>query len=61
MLQRGLFCAAAVIMVAAIGAAVVQLAILILGFSSPVSITVITVVGILLLNSLRRRLRGLHR
>jgi len=36
---------------------VLQLAVLILGISSPVAITVITLVGLVGLNSLRRRLR----
>ena len=58
MLQRGLFCAAAAVMVCAIGAALVQLAVLILGFSSPVAITVIILVAVVLLNSLRRRRRA---
>jgi len=58
MLQRGLFCAAAVVMACAIGAALVQLAILILGFSSPIAITAVTLAGLVLLNSLRRRLRA---
>lgn len=58
MLQRGLFCAAAAVMVCAIGAALVQLAVMILGFSSPVSITVITLVAVVALNSLRRRIRA---
>jgi hypothetical protein len=58
MLQRGLFCAAAAVMVCAIGVAVLQLAVLILGMSSPVAITVITLVAIVLLNSLRRRIRA---
>ena len=61
MLQRGLFCAAAAVMVCAIGAALVQLAVLILGFSSPVAITVITLVAVILLNWLRRRLRATAR
>ncbi len=61
MLQRGLFCAAAAVMVCAIGAALVQLAVLILGFSSPVAIIVITLVAVVLLNSLRRRLRAIAR
>jgi hypothetical protein len=56
MLQRGLFGAAAAVMVCAIGAAVLQLAVLILGMSSPVAITVITLVALVLLNSLRRRI-----
>lgn len=58
MLQRGFFCAAAVVMACAIGAALLQLAILILGFSSPIAITVVTLAGLVLLNSLRRRLRA---
>ena len=52
MLQRGLFCAAAGVMVCAIGAAVLQSAVLILGMSSPVAITVITLVALVGLNSL---------
>jgi hypothetical protein len=55
MFQRGLFCAAAAVMICAIGAALLQLAVLILSFSSPVAITVITVVALVLLNSARRR------
>jgi membrane protein implicated in regulation of membrane protease activity len=58
MLQRGLFCAAAAVVVCAIGAAALQLAVLILGVSSPVAITVITLVAVVLLNSLRRRIRA---
>ena len=58
MLQRGLFCAAATVIVCAIGAALLQFAVMILSFSSPVAITVITLVGVVLLNSLRRRIRG---
>jgi hypothetical protein len=58
MLQRGLFCAAAAVMVCAIGAALLQLAVLILSFSSPVAITVITLAAVVVLNSLRRRTRA---
>jgi membrane protein implicated in regulation of membrane protease activity len=61
MLQRGLFCGAAAVMVCAIGAAVFQLAVMILGMSSPVAITLITLVAVVLLNSLRRRLRAASR
>jgi hypothetical protein len=61
MVQRGLFCAAAAVMVCAIGAAVLQLAVLILGMSSPVAITLITLVVLVGLNSLRRRLRATAR
>ena len=58
MLQRGLFCAAAAVMICAIGAALLQFALVILSFSSPVAITVITLVALVLLNSLRRRIRA---
>jgi membrane protein implicated in regulation of membrane protease activity len=61
MLQRGLFGVAAAVMICAIGAAMVQLAVLILGMSSPVAITVITLVALVLINSLRRRLRATSR
>jgi membrane protein implicated in regulation of membrane protease activity len=59
MLQRGLACAAATVMISAIGMALFQVAVLILAFSSPVAITVITLVAIVLLNSLRRRIRAM--
>jgi hypothetical protein len=55
MLQRGFFCAAAAVMICAIGAALLQLAVLILGLSSPLAITLAAVI---VLNSLRRRLRA---
>ena len=58
MLQRGLAYAAAAVMIGAICAALFQLAVLILSFSSPVAITVITLVTLILLNSLRRRMRA---
>jgi hypothetical protein len=61
MLQRGLACAAATVMISAIGMALFQVAVLILGFSSPVVVTVITLVTIVLLNSLRQRIRARHR
>jgi Flp pilus assembly protein TadB len=61
MLQRGLFCAAAAIMVCAIGAVLLQLAVLILNLPSGVAITVITLVAVVLLNSLRRRIRATSR
>jgi hypothetical protein len=44
-------------MISAIGLALFQVAVLILGFSSPVVITVMTLTAIVLLNSLRRRIR----
>ncbi|HUB22913.1 MAG TPA: hypothetical protein VMA97_10965 [Streptosporangiaceae bacterium] len=58
MLQRGFFCVAAAVMICAIGAALLQLAVLILGLSSPLAITAITLVAVIVLNSLRRRLRA---
>jgi len=58
MLQRGLFCAAAAVMVCAIGAALLQLAVMILSFSSPVAITLITLGAVVLLMPLRRRIRA---
>ena len=58
MLQRGLFCAAAAVMVCAIGAALLQLAILIFNVSSPLAITAIILVCLVLLHSLRRRIRA---
>ncbi|HYB18866.1 MAG TPA: hypothetical protein VEF71_25835 [Streptosporangiaceae bacterium] len=61
MLQRGLACAAATVMIGAICMALFQLAVLILGFSSPVAVTVITLVAAVLLNSLRRRIRTMTR
>jgi hypothetical protein len=61
MVQRGLFCVAAAVMVCAIGAAVLQLAVLILGMPSSVVITVITLVAVVLLNALRRRIRAIAR
>jgi membrane protein implicated in regulation of membrane protease activity len=61
MLQRGLACAAATVMISAIGMTMFQVAVLILGFSSPVAVTVITLVAIVVLNSLRRRIRAMTR
>jgi hypothetical protein len=61
MLQRGLSCAAAAVMICAIGAALLQLAVMILSFSSPVAITVIALMAGVLLNSLRRRIRAIIR
>ena len=58
MLQRGLLGAAAAIMAYAIGAALLQLAMLIFGVSSPLAITAIVLVAVVLLHSLRRRIRA---
>jgi len=61
MVQRGLSCAAAAVIVGVICTALLQLVMLILSFSSPVAATVITLVALVLLNWLRRRLRGYQR
>ena len=61
MLSRGLFCAAAAVMVRAIGAALLQLAILVFSFSAPLAITAITLVAVVVLRSLRRRMRASSR
>ena len=58
MLSRGLFCAAAAVMVCAVGAALLQLAILVFSFSAPLAITAITLVAAVLLRALRRRMRA---
>jgi hypothetical protein len=57
MLQRGLAGAAGVIMACAICAAVLQLAIMILGLPRPAAITMITLAALTGLNWLRRHLR----
>jgi hypothetical protein len=61
MFQRGFFCAAAAVMICATGAALLQLAVLIIGLSSPLAITVTVLVALVLLNSLRRRIDGAAR
>ena len=61
MLSRGLFCAAAAVMVCAVGAALLQLAILIFSISAPLAIIAITLVAVVLLRSLRRRMRASSR
>ena len=58
MVQRGLFCVAAAVIVCAVAAALLQLTVMILSFSSPIAITVITLMAVVLLNSLRRRIRA---
>ena len=58
MLSRGLFCAAAAVMVCATSAALLQLAILLFGFSAPLAISAITLMAVVLLRSLRRRMRA---
>src|ERR1700760_593807 len=49
--------AAAAVMVGAVGAALVQLVVQLLGFPAPVAVTGITVLAVALLSSLRRHLR----
>jgi len=61
MFQRGLFCAAAAVMVCAIGVALLQLAIVIFSVSSPLAITATILVAVVLLHSLRRRIRAIAR
>jgi len=61
MLQRGLACVAAAVMICAICMALLPFVVLILGFSSPVAITVITLIAAVLLNSLRRHIRAMTR
>jgi hypothetical protein len=58
MLERGLTRAAAVIMTCAICAAVLQLAIMILGLPRPAAITMITLAALAGLNWLRRHARA---
>ena len=58
MLQRALARAAAAIMICAVGAAMIQLAIMILGLSRPVAISVLSLAVLAGLNSLRRRVRA---
>jgi hypothetical protein len=61
MLQRGLARAAAAVLVCVICAAVLQLAIMVLGLPRPAAITLIILVGLAGLNSLRRRVRAAAR
>jgi hypothetical protein len=56
MARRATACAAAAVMVCAVGAALVQLAAQILSFSAPIAVTGITVMTAAVLNVLRRRL-----
>jgi hypothetical protein len=58
MLQRGLTSAAAAILICAIGAAVLQLVVMIFGLSVPAAITVLSLAALAGLNSLRRNRRA---
>jgi hypothetical protein len=55
--QRTMACAAATVMICAVGAALVQLVTQILSFPAPIAAPAITLLGAALLNSLRRHLR----
>ena len=55
--RRAMACAAAVVMVCAVGAALLQLVTQMLSFSAPIAVTGITVMAAALLNALRRHLR----
>jgi hypothetical protein len=58
MVQRAMAYVAAVVLICAVGAAVFQLAVQILGFPAPIAVTAITLIAAALLNSLRRHLRA---
>ena len=55
--RRAMACAAAAVMVCAVGAALLQLVAQMLSFPAPIAVTGITVMAAALLNSLRRHLR----
>ncbi len=55
--QRAMACAAAAVMICAVGAALLQLVAEILSFPAPIAVTGITVMTAALLNLLRRCLR----
>jgi hypothetical protein len=58
MAQRAMACAAATIMVCAVGMALLQLVAQMLSFPAPIAVTAITLMAADLLNSLRRHLRA---
>jgi hypothetical protein len=58
MVQRAMACAAATIMVCAVGLALLQLVAQILSFPAPIAAIAITLMAATLLNSLRRHLRA---
>ncbi len=57
MVQRAMACAAAVIVIGAVGAALLQLAVQLLSFPAPIAVPGITLMAAALLNWLRRQLR----
>jgi hypothetical protein len=56
-IRRAVTFAAATVMVCAVGAALLQLVVQLLGFPAPIAVTGITVLAVALLSSLRRHLR----
>jgi len=58
MVQRAMACAAATIMVCAVGVALLQLVAQMLSFPAPIAVPAITFMTAALLNSLRRHLRA---
>src|SRR5262249_31981874 len=56
--QRAMACAAATVMVCAVGVALLQLVIQVLSFPAPVAVPAITLMAAILLNALRRHLRA---
>jgi membrane protein implicated in regulation of membrane protease activity len=56
--RRATACAAAAVMICAVGAALLQLAAQVLSFPAPVAVTAIALLAVTLLYSLRRHLRA---
>jgi hypothetical protein len=56
LIRRATVVAAAAVMVCAVGAALLQLVVQLLGFPAPIAVTGITVLAVALLSSLRRHL-----
>ena len=59
--QRAMFCAAATIMICAVGVALLHLTVQILSLPAPIAVIAMTLMAAALLNSLRRRLLTLRR
>jgi hypothetical protein len=57
MVQRAVACAAAAMMIGAVGAALLQLVVQLLSFPAPIAVPAMTLMAAALLNSLRRQLR----
>ena len=57
LVQRAMACAAATVMVSALGVALLQLVIQVLSFPAVIAVPAITLMAAALLSSLRRRLR----